>query len=130
MLLRPPRSTRTDTLFPYTTLFRSAVWRVREAGLNIVMSMKGDGKPVSFIEDCAVPLADLADFTDRLTAVFDKHGSRGPWYAHASVGLPHVRPIVNMTTTDGTRTLRPLASRAHASARQSTVSTSPQHGTP
>src|SRR3546814_1252755 len=25
MILRPPRSTRTDTLFPYTTLFRSAV---------------------------------------------------------------------------------------------------------
>src|SRR3546814_5043432 len=27
MIRRPPRSTRTDTLFPYTTLFRSARWR-------------------------------------------------------------------------------------------------------
>src|SRR3546814_4269534 len=26
MIRRPPRSTRTDTLFPYTTLFRSAVY--------------------------------------------------------------------------------------------------------
>src|SRR3546814_8011427 len=26
MILQPPRSTRTDTLFPYTTLFRSRVW--------------------------------------------------------------------------------------------------------
>ena len=31
------------------------IWEVRKAGLNIMMSMKGDGKPVSFIEDCAVP---------------------------------------------------------------------------
>ena len=35
---------------------RAAIWEVRKAGLNIMMSMKGDGKPVSFIEDCAVPL--------------------------------------------------------------------------
>src|SRR5207245_2260320 len=47
---------------------------VRKAGLNIMMSMKGDGKPVSFIEDCAVPLNDLAAFTDRLTRMFRKPG--------------------------------------------------------
>jgi len=39
------------------------VWEVRKAGLNIMMSMKGDGKPVSFIEDCAVPLEHLAEYT-------------------------------------------------------------------
>ena len=47
---------------------RRDVWEVRKAGLNIMMSMKGDGKPVSFIEDCAVPLEHLAEYTDRLTA--------------------------------------------------------------
>ena len=45
-------------------------WEVRKAGLNIMMSLKGDGKPVSFIEDCAVPLEHLADYTDALTEVF------------------------------------------------------------
>src|SRR5205085_10531618 len=73
-----------------------AVWEVRKAGLNIMMSMKGDGKPVSFIEDCAVPLEHLADYVDRLTQVFAKHGTRGTWYAHASVGTLHVRPILDM----------------------------------
>jgi FAD/FMN-containing dehydrogenase len=43
------------------------IWEVRKAGLNIMMSMKGDGKPVSFIEDCAVPLEHLAEYTRRLT---------------------------------------------------------------
>ena len=47
-----------------TRRFRRAIWDVRKAGLNIMMSMKGDGKPVSFIEDCAVPLEHLADYTD------------------------------------------------------------------
>src|SRR6185312_5752385 len=71
--------------------FQSAVWEVRKQGLNIMMSMKGEGKPVSFIEDCAVALDDLADYTARLTAVFEKHGTYGTWYAHASVGCLHVR---------------------------------------
>src|SRR4029434_7459703 len=48
-----------------------AVWEVRASGLNIMMSMKSEGKPVSFIEDCAVPLEHLADYTERLTAVFE-----------------------------------------------------------
>ncbi len=69
---------------------------VREAGLNIMMSMKGDGKPVSFIEDCAVALPDLADYTERLNDVFARHGTKGTWYAHASVGCLHVRPVLNM----------------------------------
>src|SRR5712692_3384926 len=81
------------------------VWEVRKAGLNIMMSMKGDGKPVSFIEDCAVPLKDLAEYTDRLTRVFDKHGTRGTMYAHASVGCLHVRPILNMKQ-DGAQKMR------------------------
>jgi len=55
--------------------FQSAVWNVRKEGLNIMMSMKGDGKPISFIEDCAVRLEDLAEYTDRLTQVFQKHGT-------------------------------------------------------
>ena len=72
------------------------LWEVRKAGLNIMMSLKGDGKPVSFIEDCAVPLEHLAEYTDALTEVFARHGTRGTWYAHASVGTLHVRPILDM----------------------------------
>ena len=55
---------------------QKALWEVRKAGLNIMMSMKGDGKPVSFIEDCAVPLEHLAEYTSRLTEVFhrQRHG--------------------------------------------------------
>ena len=78
-----------------------------------MMSMKGDGKPVSFIEDCAVPLEHLAEYTDRLTRVFEKHGTRGTWYAHASVGTLHVRPILDMQR-DGAEKMRAIAEEACA----------------
>jgi len=87
------------------------VWEVRKAGLNIMMSMKGDGKPVSFIEDCAVPLEHLAEYTDQLTRVFEKHGTEGTWYAHASVGCLHVRPVLDMRR-DGAQKMRAIAEEA------------------
>ncbi len=103
------------------------VWEVRKAGLNIMMSMKGDGKPVSFIEDCAVPLEHLAEYTDRLTKVFEKHGTTGTWYAHASVGTLHVRPILNMRE-DGAGKMRAIAEEAAEMVKQYKGSYSGEHG--
>jgi Fe-S oxidoreductase len=103
------------------------VWEVRKAGLNIMMSMKGDGKPVSFIEDCAVPLEHLAEYTDRLTRVFEKHGTRGTWYAHASVGTLHVRPVLDMRR-DGAEKMRAIAEEACAMVKQYKGAYSGEHG--
>ena len=103
------------------------VWEVRKAGLNIMMSMKGDGKPVSFIEDCAVPLEHLAEYTDRLTQVFHKHGTRGTWYAHASVGCLHVRPILDMRQ-DGAPKMRAIAEEAAELVKQYKGAYSGEHG--
>jgi FAD/FMN-containing dehydrogenase/Fe-S oxidoreductase len=104
------------------------VWEVRKAGLNIMMSMKGDGKPVSFIEDCAVPLEHLADYTQRLTEVFAKHGTRGTFYAHASVGCLHVRPVLNLRNEHGARQMRAIAEEACALVKEYKGSYSGEHG--
>jgi len=109
------------------TILQREVWEVRKAGLNIMMSMKGDGKPVSFIEDCAVPLEHLAEYTDRLTQVFARHGTRGTWYAHASVGTLHVRPILDMRR-DGARKMRAIAEEACALVKQYKGAYSGEHG--
>jgi FAD/FMN-containing dehydrogenase/Fe-S oxidoreductase len=108
--------------------FQSAVWNVRKEGLNIMMSMKGDGKPVSFIEDCAVRLEDLAEYTDRLTRVFEKHGTYGTWYAHASVGCLHVRPVLNLKLDLGAKQMRAIAEEAFAMVREYKGSHSGEHG--
>jgi Fe-S oxidoreductase len=103
------------------------LWEVRKAGLNIMMSMKGDGKPVSFIEDCAVPLEHLAEYTERLTRVFEKHGTRGTWYAHASVGTLHVRPVLDMRR-DGAEKMRAIAEEACAMVKEYKGAYSGEHG--
>ena len=108
--------------------FQSAVWNVRKEGLNIMMSMKGDGKPISFIEDCAVRLEDLAEYTDRLTQVFHKHGTYGTWYAHASVGTLHVRPVLNLKQELEVRKMRAIAEEAFAMVREYKGSHSGEHG--
>jgi len=104
-----------------------ALWEVRKAGLNIMMSLKGDGKPVSFIEDCAVPLQHLAAYTDALTEVFARHGTRGTWYAHASVGTLHVRPILDMRV-DGPTKMRAIAEEAAVLVRKFKGAYSGEHG--
>ncbi|PUE41914.1 FAD-binding oxidoreductase [Limnohabitans sp. Bal53] len=103
------------------------LWEVRKAGLNIMMSLRGDGKPVSFIEDCAVPLESLAEYTDALTGVFRKYGSRGTWYAHASVGTLHVRPILDMRR-DGASKMRAIAEEASELVRRYKGAFSGEHG--
>ncbi len=108
--------------------FQAAIAEVREAGLNIMMSMKGDGKPVSFIEDCAVALPDLADYTERLNDVFAKHGTKGTWYAHASVGCLHVRPVLNMKDGEDVRKMRAIAEECFALVREYKGSHSGEHG--
>ena len=103
------------------------LWEVRKAGLNIMMSLKGDGKPVSFIEDCAVPLEHLAEYTNGLTEVFKKYASKGTWYAHASVGTLHVRPILDMRR-EGAAKMRAIAEEASALVRKYKGAYSGEHG--
>lgn len=101
---------------------------VRKSGLNIMMSMKQDGKPVSFVEDCAVELKDLAAYTAGLTDIFEKHGTRGTWYAHASVGCLHVRPVLNMRLEHDVKTMRAIAEEAFELVRTYKGSHSGEHG--
>jgi FAD/FMN-containing dehydrogenase/Fe-S oxidoreductase len=106
---------------------QKALWDVRKAGLNIMMSMKGDGKPISFIEDCAVPLEHLAEYTSQLTEVFHKYGTEGTWYAHASVGTLHVRPILDMRR-GGAKDMREIADAAALLVRKYKGAYSGEHG--
>jgi len=93
---------------------QAAITDLRTSGLNIMMSMKEEGKPVSFVEDCAVPLENLADYTSRLTRIFEKHGTRGTWYAHAGAGCLHVRPVLNLRLEKDVHGMREIAEEAFA----------------
>jgi FAD/FMN-containing dehydrogenase/Fe-S oxidoreductase len=107
---------------------QAAITEMRTAGLNIMMSMKEEGKPVSFVEDCAVPLEHLAEYTSKLTDIFSKHGTRGTWYAHASVGCLHVRPVLNLRLDRDVKAMRAIAEEAFELVRGYKGSHSGEHG--
>ena len=89
---------------------QQAIWHVREAALGLSMSMKGDAKALSFVEDAAVPPEKLRDYIRDLLALVARHGTVAGVYAHASVGCLHVRPVIDLKTDAGVRTFESIAS--------------------
>jgi FAD/FMN-containing dehydrogenase/Fe-S oxidoreductase len=114
-----------DVVEPAT---QTAISDFRTSGLNVMMSMKQQGKPVSFVEDCAVPLPHLADYTQRLSAIFAKHGTSGTMYAHASEGCLHVRPVLNLRLEKDVKAMRAIAEETFEMVREYKGSHSGEHG--
>ncbi len=75
-----------------------------------------------------MPLEHLADYTERLTAIFARHGTRGTFYAHASVGCLHVRPVLNLKLERDANTMRAIAEEAFAMVKAYKGSHSGEHG--
>lgn len=107
---------------------QNRIAELRKSGLNIMMSMKSAGKPVSFVEDCAVELPDLAEYTSGLTEIFEKHGTKGTWYAHASVGCLHVRPVLNLKLDKDVKAMRTIAEECFDLVARYKGSHSGEHG--
>lgn len=80
---------------------QARIWSLRESALGLSMTMKGDAKSISFVEDTAVAPERLRDFIARFRQLLQRHETSAGVYAHASVGCLHVRPVVNMKTTEG-----------------------------
>ena len=104
------------------------IFEIRKAGLNILMSLKGDKKPVAFIEDCAVTLEHLADYTSKLKDIFAKYNTSGMFYAHASVGTLHVRPVLNMKSDQDIKNMKCIAEEAFEMVKKYRGSHSGEHG--
>ena len=85
------------------------MWRMREAGLGLLMSVRGDSKPVGFVEDTAVAPEKLPRFIERFQEIVGKHGTEAAYYGHASVGCLHLRPMVNVKSTEGLATMEAIA---------------------
>lgn len=107
---------------------QAAIWSVRREALSIVMSARGDRKPVSIVEDCAVPLDRLAEYAADVEDIFARHGTSGTWYAHASVGCLHVRPSLNLKDPSDLATLRSVAEEVHEVVKRLNGSHSGEHG--
>jgi FAD/FMN-containing dehydrogenase/Fe-S oxidoreductase len=73
-----------------------AIWGVRKAGLGLLLGVKGDKKPIAFVEDTAVEPAKLPEFIRRFRDVVGRHDAIAGYYGHCSVGCMHIRPLINL----------------------------------
>jgi FAD/FMN-containing dehydrogenase/Fe-S oxidoreductase len=85
------------------------VWGVRKVALGILQSMKGEAKPLAFMEDVAVPVERLGEYVRTVERVFQEYGVDSAYYAHASAGCLHIRPVINLKSADGIGKMRAIS---------------------
>ncbi|MFA7248612.1 MAG: FAD-linked oxidase C-terminal domain-containing protein [Dehalococcoidia bacterium] len=107
---------------------QARMWRMREAGLGLLMSMRGDAKPIAYVEDTAVAPERLGDFVERFDAIVRAHGTEAAHYGHASVGCLHIRPVVNIKSDAGATTMQAIASEVADLVIEFGGSLSGEHG--
>ncbi len=104
------------------------VWTVRKVGLGLLMSVKGDFKPIPFIEDAAVPVTKLAEYVGEVERFCNELGTKVAYYAHASAGCLHIRPMVNTKNAAEIAKLPQIARRSMELVKQYGGSLSSEHG--
>ena len=104
------------------------LWAVRKAGLGLLMSVPGDAKPITFMEDVAVPVEQLSQYVTEVDRILQENGTHGEWYAHASAGCLHMRPLVNLRAAEGVRQMRTIAEAVVDLAISMGGSISGEHG--
>ncbi len=111
-----------------TAAEQADVWNVRKAGLGVFNTMKGAAKPTAFIEDAAIPPEHLADYIPEVAAVCAKYGVKMVSYGHASVGVIHVRPILDLKTKEDLEAYRKISEETFVLVQKYGGSWSGEHG--
>ena len=129
-LRRSLEATRTGYGYlPITDPAKQAeVWNVRKEALGILMSVKGDHKPIAFVEDPAVPIEKMGRFLREFRDVLERHDAHGGYYGHASVGCLHVRPMVNLKSPSEVRKMAEIADEVFLIVMDYGGSMSGEHG--
>jgi FAD/FMN-containing dehydrogenase/Fe-S oxidoreductase len=117
-----------NVLFADTPELQKQVWAVRKVGLGILQSRPGDKKPATFIEDLVVPVDRLGEFVREMARIMNAHHTTGDFYAHASAGCLHFRPLLNIKTEVGITEMRSIAEEAVRLVLRLGGATSGEHG--
>jgi len=107
---------------------QASVWNIRKVGLGLMDSRPQSARPIAFIEDCAIPVDRLGEFVREVEKILSAHGTYGGMYAHASAGCLHIRPVLDVRTGAGLRSLRAIAEATLALTLRLGGSMSSEHG--
>ena len=88
---------------------KTSVWKVRKAGLPLVLGIPGRRKPIAFVEDTAVAPERLLEFVHRFDEIMEAHGTEAACYAHASVGCLHLRPMLDLKDAEDVRRMASIS---------------------
>lgn len=106
----------------------SKVWDLRKAGLGVLSGMKGDAKPVGVIEDTAVAPSRLPAYMKDFGEMLSRLGTSCVFYGHISTGELHLRPILNLKTSEGRKLFREIAIETARLVKKHKGSLSGEHG--
>lgn len=112
----------------FTAEEKAQVWETRKAGLGLLMGMKGDAKPIGFVEDAAVAIEHLPEYVRRFDEIVTRHDTTASYYAHASVGLLHNRPIINLKSETDIKKMHNIASEVRDLLMELGGAMSGEHG--
>ncbi len=104
------------------------IWRIRKAGLPLLLGMPGTKKPVAFIEDTAVDPQRLVEYVERFEKIVRDEGTSAAYYAHASVGCLHIRPLLDLTESADIERMERLSDRVSDLVLEFGGSMSGEHG--
>ncbi len=104
------------------------VWTVRKAGLGLMMSERSAAKPISFIEDAAVPVESLADYISDVERIIYDNDTSYAIYAHASAGCLHIRPLIDLRTVKGRDQYRAIADAVASTVKKYQGAITGEHG--
>ena len=112
----------------YDPAEQQSIWKLRKAGLGLLLGMKGDKKPIAFVEDTCVEPKHLKDFVPRFAEIFAKHDTSGAYYGHCSVGCLHIRPVIDLKTPRGLDQVRAIADEITDLVLEYSGTISSEHG--
>jgi FAD/FMN-containing dehydrogenase/Fe-S oxidoreductase len=107
---------------------QQSIWKLRKAGLGLLLGTRGDKKPIAFVEDTAVDPAKLPGFIGRFREILTRHGAAAGYYGHCSVGCLHIRPLINLKQAEGLRQMQAIAEEITALVLEFGGALSGEHG--
>jgi FAD/FMN-containing dehydrogenase/Fe-S oxidoreductase len=107
---------------------KTEIWRVRKAGLPLLLGLQGARKPIAFIEDTAVDPGRLVEYVERFNALVEAHGTTAAYYAHASVGCLHIRPLLDLKSQEDIDKMASLSEQVSDLVMEFEGSMSGEHG--
>jgi FAD/FMN-containing dehydrogenase/Fe-S oxidoreductase len=107
---------------------QQSIWKLRKAGLGLLLGMKGEGKPIAFVEDTAVDPKHIPEFVPRFREILTKHQVDAAYYGHCSVGCLHIRPVIDLKTERGLEQVRSIADEITSLVLEFRGTMSSEHG--